>query len=157
MRKIFILFAAVLVFALNSCNKQAFDSIGEGGVPPYEQNQGFLLLRNYSSDDTVWFIPDKEHAANLPADALSEWQKIAIYTIAAHQSFELTYDSDDNYITPLETYGVNDKMVFYVFKKKVWETHPWSELVSGKLWVCKCELSVEDAIKQNRTLTYPMP
>lgn len=156
MKKILTLFAAA-VFALSSCDKEGFDSIGEETIPPYETNKGFMLLRNYSSDDTVWYIPDKEHADNLPIDKLSEWQKISIFNIEAHQSYELTYDSNDNYLTPLETYGVNDKMVFYVFKKQVWEAHSWSELVTGRLWECRCELSVEDAIKQNRTLTYPMP
>lgn len=156
MKKYIVLLAAALL-TLSSCHKGGYDSMGDSEIPPYETNQGFLLLRNYSSDDTVWFIPDKEHADNLPADALSEWQKISVFTIAAHNSYELTYDSNDNYLTPLETYGVDDKMTFYVFKKKVWDAHTWSELVSKQLWESKCSLSVEDAIKQNRTLTYPMP
>ena len=156
MKKILTLFAAA-VLALSSCNKGDFDSIIGDEIPPYETNHGFMLLRNYSSDDTVWYIPDKEHADNLPTDKLTEWQQISIYTVEAHQSYELTYDSNDNYITPLETYGVDDEMTFYIFKKYVWDTHSWSELVAGKLWECKCTLSVEEALAQNRTLTYPMP
>lgn len=155
MKKIFVILAAA-IFTLSSCNKDGYVSIGEGERPPYEDNYGFLLLRNYSSEDTVWFIPDKEHADALPENELSEWQKISIFHIEAHSSMELTYDSSDNYTTPLETYGVEDRMTFYVFKKSVWGSHSWSELVSGQLWTCKYSLSVEEALAQNRTVTYPM-
>ena len=148
---------AALLLCLVACNKGSYDSIGEDCVPPYEQNQGFLLLRNYSSEDTVWYIPDREHSENLPADALSEWQKISVFVVPAQSSVELTYDSNDNYLTPVETYGVEDNMVFYVFKKTVWDSNDWKALVSNKLWSGKCSLSVQQALAQSRTVTYPMP
>ncbi|MGN1226917.1 MAG: hypothetical protein ACI4TL_06755 [Candidatus Cryptobacteroides sp.] len=154
MKKIFVILTTL--FCLVSCMQKGYDSIGEDCVPPYEHNQGFMLLRNYSSDDTVWFIPDKDHAENLPTESLTEWQKISVFTVPAHSSYELYYDSQDNYITPVETYGVEDRMVFYVFKKEIWDSKSWQELVEGQLWSGNCSLSVEEARAQNCTLTYPM-
>lgn len=148
------IFAALSLIALfSACSKSDYDMMET--EPFHEYSTRFLVLRNYSSDDTVWFIPDKDSAASLPSE-LSEWQKIAIYSIPAHGKLDLTFDSTDNYVTPVETYGVNDKIVIYVFKKSVWDSNVWSALVSGKLWSGKCELSVEDARELNGFVTYPM-
>ena len=148
---------AALLLCLVACNKGSYDSIGEDCVPPYEPNQCVQLRRNNSTEQTARYIPDREHSENLPADALSEWQKISVFVVPAHSSVELTYDSNDNYLTPVETYGVEDNMVFYVFKKTVWDSNDWKALVSNKLWSGKCSLSVQQALAQSRTVTYPMP
>ncbi|MBQ0077138.1 MAG: hypothetical protein KBS55_00685 [Bacteroidales bacterium] len=142
--------AAVLAFA--SCSR---DYEGYYDNAYYEKTKNFLTLRNYSSDATVWYIPDVDHADVLPTE-LTEWQKIAIYSVDAHSSGSLTFDSSDNYETPVETYGVDDELVIYVFKKDVWNSHSWSELVAGQMWCGKCTLSVEDALKSNGIVTYPM-
>lgn len=146
-----VLAAALLI---SGCNKY-YDGIEDSENKYVEHNSRFLILRNYSSDDTVWFIPDKDCATTLPA-VLDEWHKISVFEVEAHSSYDLTFDSTDNYVTPVETYGVNDKMVFYVFKKSVWEANDWATLVSGKMWSGKCELSVDDARALNGFVTYPM-
>lgn len=147
-----LLVFALVIVTLGSC--KGYDK-GYYDEKYYETNVNFLTLRNYSSDATVWFVPDVEYAENLPSE-LSEWQRIAIYDVDAHSSGYITFDSNDNYVTPVETYGVGDKMVIYVFKKDVWEKYEWPEIVAGKMWCGKCSLSVEDARELNGIITYPM-
>lgn len=121
----------------------------------YETSKDFMTLRNFSSDTTVWFIPERDNAATLPSE-LSEWQSISVYEIGPHSAMILTFDSNDSYVTPVETYGVEDRMVIYVFKKKVWESNDWSALVSGKMW-CGCvSYSVDEIVALNKIVTYPM-
>lgn len=121
----------------------------------YESSTDFLTLRNYSSDATVWFIPAKENSKVLP-DELSEWQKISIFEVSGKSAVTLSFDSKDNYVTPVETYGIKDTMAIYVFKKDVWNKNEWKELVRGQKWCGKCVLSVEDALKLQKVITYPM-
>ena len=121
----------------------------------YDNTTQFLTLRNYSSEATVWFIPSKENSENLPSE-LSEWQKISIYDVDSRSSMSLDFDSDDNYVTPVETYSPTDRMVIYVFLKSVWDSHTWAELVNGQLWSAKVSYSVEEIVAQNKTVTYPI-
>ena len=121
----------------------------------YETSKDVLTFRNFSNDTTVWFIPDSEHSGNLPEE-LSEWQKISIWELNPHSACTISFDSNDSYETPVETYGVNDRMVIYVFKKSVWESHSWNELVNGRMWSGKVAYSVDDVLKLNRIVTYPM-
>lgn len=123
--------------------------------PYYDTNTYFLTLRNYSSEATVWFIPDAECAGELPQE-LSEWQKISVYEVQPQSAVQLSFDSEDNYVTPVETYGIGDRMTIYVFKKNVWDNTEWSEIVAGSKWCGKCSLSVEDARKLKGIVTYPM-
>ena len=114
----------------------------------------FATLCNYSSEATVWFIPEKKYADNLPEE-LTEWHKISVYEIAPRESLTLTFDSDDDYVTPIETYGTGDSMVFYVFHKSDWDTHSWKELREGRMWTGWCSLSVSQMLEKNSKLTYP--
>lgn len=121
----------------------------------YETNDVVLTARNFSSDATVWFIPDRDHADSLP-DELSEWLKISVYRIDAHSSYSIMFDSNDGYLTPIETYGKDDTLAVYVFKKEIWDSHSWNELASGELWSCKARYSVADALSTGGIITYPM-
>ena len=114
----------------------------------------FATLKNYSSEDTVWYIPDKEHSEELP-QTLSDWQKISVYEIPARSSENLYFDSTDNYTTPLETYGTADAMVFYVFRKSDWDSHSWEELLNGQMWAGRCSLTVTQMLDSDQTVSYP--
>lgn len=148
----YLLLTVLAIAILDSCDRYYN---GYYDDPFYETNTMFLTLRNYSSDATVWFIPDASCSGELPSE-LSEWQTIAIYELEPKSAVQLTFDSGDDYVTPVETYGVNDSMSIYVFKKDVWESHGWPELVSGKMWCGRCSLSVEEARKLHGIVTYPM-
>lgn len=150
-RNLLLIILSAVAFV--SCNKDYSD--GYYDPPYYEAAKSFITLRNFSSDNTVWFIPDKSCNGMLPA-VLTEWQKIAIYEVAAHSSYSMTFDSNDNYVTPIESFGVNDRMTIYVFKKDVWDSHSWSELVNNQLWSSKGEYSAEDFITLNKVVTYPI-
>lgn len=151
----FILVAVAALLLLPGCNKDYMKDYDER--EPFKENKRtFLILRNYSSDDTVWFIPDKAFSVALPAAPLDEWHKISVFEVKAHSSYELTFDSTDNYVTPVETYGPDDRMLFYVFKKDVWDSNEFPDLVSGQMWSGKCSLSVEEARELNGFVTYPM-
>lgn len=152
MRKIIIALSAIAL--LCSCNKDYYDE-GYYDDKYYKSSKEVLILRNFSSDTTVWFVPEKDHATSLPAE-LSEWQKISICEVQPHSSYSLTFDSNDSYVTPVETYGPSDSLQIYVFKKSVWDSHSWEELVSGKMWSGYCSLSVKDAIDLDGIVTYPM-
>lgn len=147
----------IALIALAAALACSCDKYYEGYYDPeyYKSSKEFLTLRNYSSDATVWFIPAKENSETLPEE-LSEWQKISIYEINGQSACTLTFDSDDSYVTPVETYGPDDRMVIYVFKKDVWDKHGWAELVTGKMWSGKTSLSVEEAVKLKKIVTYPM-
>lgn len=121
----------------------------------YETNDVVLTARNFSSDATVWYIPDKTHADPL-SDEMSEWQKISLFEIDTHSSYCIRFDSNDNYVTPIETYGIGDTLTLYIFKKDVWDSHSWQELVNDRLWSCKARYSVADAISAKGIITYPI-
>lgn len=147
----------IAIIALVAALACSCDKYYDGYYDPeyYKTSKEFLTLRNFSNDATVWFIPAKENSEVLP-DELSEWQKISIYEINGQSALTLTFDSDDNYVTPVETYGINDKIVIYVFKKEVWDACSWEDLVKGKKWSGKCTLSVEEALASRQVVTYPM-
>jgi len=142
----------IIAFVAVSCNK-SYD--GYYDKEYYETSTEFLTLRNFSSDSTVWFIPERDCADNLP-ESLSEWQKISIFELAPHSSYVLSFDSNDSYVTPVETYEVNDRIAIYVFKRSVWQSHSWAELVSGKMWSGYCRYSVDEMIELRQIVTYPM-
>ncbi|MBP9986961.1 MAG: hypothetical protein KBT44_03435 [Bacteroidales bacterium] len=148
----YIFLIALAVAGLSSCDRY-YDGYYDDLY--YETNTVFLTLRNYSSEATVWFIPDVKCDGELPSE-LSEWQKIAVYAVEPKSAVQLTFDSSDDYVTPVETYGVNDRMAIYVFKKEVWDSHDWPELVTGKMWCGRCSLSVEEARELHSIVTYPM-
>lgn len=153
MRRFFfnIMVTALVFMVLSSCDRYYdgyYDDIH------HSTSTGFLNLKNYSSEATVWFIPDAETAGNLPSE-LSEWQKIDVYEVAPQSSVCLTFDSEDNYVTPVETYGIGDRMEIYVFKKDVWDNYGWAEIVAGRMWCGRFSLSVEEARELNGTVTYP--
>lgn len=144
-----VLAAAVLAVSCNKYNDGYYDPAY------YKTSREFLTLRNFSSEATVWFIPAKENSVTLPAE-LTEWQKISVYEIDAKSSYTLTFDSDDSYVTPVETYSTTDKMVIYVFPKKVWDAHTWSELVAGQMWTGKGSYTVDEMVALKKIVTYPM-
>lgn len=146
-----IVVLALSLTVLSSCfqyNNGYFD------IPLYEGNTDYLTLKNYSSESTIWLIPDAEHAGQLPSE-LSDWLKTDLYEIEPRMSRQLSFDSTDGYVTPAETYGIGDKMVIYVFKKEIWDNHGWEEIVEGSLWCNKYTLSVDDALNHNKTIIYP--
>ncbi|MBP9987563.1 MAG: hypothetical protein KBT44_06555 [Bacteroidales bacterium] len=147
----------IAIIALIAALACSCDKYYDGYYDPeyYATSKDFLTLRNYSSDVTVWFIPAKENSETLP-DELSEWQKISIYEINGQSARTLTFDSEDNYVTPVETYGIDDEMVIYVFKKEIWDAYEWKDLVKGKKWSGKCSLSVKDALESKSVITYPI-
>lgn len=121
----------------------------------YQSSKEVLTLRNFSSDETVWFVPEQRYAESLPME-LSEWDKISVCQVGPHSSYTLDFDSKDNYVTPIETYGPGDRMSIYVFKKSVWEKYSWQEIVEGRMWCGHCTLSVDEAVKLDGIVTYPM-
>lgn len=153
MKKNILISLSVIVaaFLASSC-----DRYYDGYYDPayYETSNEFITLRNYSSEATVWFIPEKENSEILPSE-LSEWQKISVYEIDAHSAVTLTFDSDDGCVTPVETYAPTDRMVIYVFLKKVWDSHEWAELVSGEMWTGKYSYSVDEMLQLKKIVTYP--
>lgn len=154
MNRIIALIAAGFLFG--ACSS-AFDyDRGNYDDSYYETNSEVLTIRNFSSDATVWFIPDRDHAEVLP-DELSEWQKISVFEVEPHSSYPILFDSNDFYVTPIETYGPEDTLIVYVFKKDVWNGYSWKELVEGRLWSCKAGYSVQDAVSSSGIITYPMP
>jgi len=146
------IFLAFVAMAAVSCDKY-YDGYYDPAY--YETSTNFMTLRNYSSEATVWFIPARENSETLPSE-LSEWQKISIYELGAKSSMTLSFDSDDSYVTPVETYSPTDKMVIYVFPKTVWDSHTWAELVAGKMWTGKCSYSVDEMVALKKIVTYPM-
>lgn len=152
--KRYILALAAALLAATSCDKAY-----EGSYPvsdPVENNVSFMMLRNFSSETTVWFIPDKACATSLPT-VLSEWQLISVWEVKPNSKVSVTFDSNDGYVTPIETYGVDDKMAFYVFKKSVWDSNDWATLVKNKMWCGCCFLSASEVLEMNRMVTYPIP
>ena len=147
-----IMLAALTVTGISSCDRY-YDGYYDDRY--YETNTQFLTLRNYSSEATVWFIPEAACNGELPAE-ISEWQAISVYTVPPQSAVQLSFDSEDNYVTPVETYGVDDRMTIYVFKEYVWNNCGWDDIVSGSMWCGKCSLSVADARKLNGIVTYPM-
>lgn len=154
MKKNILIFVSVIAaaFLASSCDRY-YDKYYDPSY--YETSNDFMTLRNYSSEATVWFIPAKENSGTLPSE-LSEWQKISIYEIDAHSAMTLKFDSLDSYVTPVETYAPTDRMVIYVFPKKVWDSHTWAELVSGEMWTGKGSYSVDEMVQLNKIVTYPM-
>lgn len=150
--KLLVIMAAALL-SLGSCSP-AYDE-GYYDEEYYKTNDVALTARNFSSDATVWFIPDKEHADSLPS-VLSEWQKISVFHIDAHSSYTIMFDSNDDYLTPIDTYGKEDTLAVYVFKQDIWDSCSWNELVSGEMWSCKAKYSVADALATKGIITYPM-
>ena len=146
-----MILAAAALAALCSCNKY-YDGYFDGY---YETTGDFLILKNYSDEPTVWLIPEKSCAEVLPEE-LSEWQRTSLYEVAARSSETLSFDSDDHYTTPPETYAMDDNMVIYVFKKSVWDSNTWKEIVRGKMWAQKYSLSVSDALSLDRAVSYPV-
>ena len=146
--------ACLLVAALSACSADKYTE-GYYDSKYYESSTSYLTLRNFSSDTTFWFIPEKEYALSLPEE-LSEWQKISIYEVAPHSSYILTFDSSDSYVTPEETYGPEDSMAIYVFSADAWKHNSWQELVRGSLWTCSGLYSVEDILSLDGIVTYPM-
>lgn len=151
MKRIFAVLTALVLIC--SCSAD-YDS-GYYDDNYYETNDVVLTARNFSSDATVWYIPDKPHADPL-SDEMSEWQKISLFEIDAHSSYSIRFDSKDNYVTPIETYGMGDTLTLYIFKKDVWDSHSWQELVHDGLWSCKARYSVADAISAKGIITYPI-
>ena len=149
MKKIIITLMAAM--SLLSCAKY-YDT---SWVSYWDSADFFVTLKNYSSDDLIFFIPEKQYAENLPLQ-LSDWQKISVYEVKANSSISIEFDSDDNYETPIETYGVDDKMFFYIFKQSVWDSNSWEDLVNGKKWVACNSYSVEKIIALKRTISYPI-
>ena len=147
-----LLLLPVLLLA-TGCDKY---NVGNTSYDYIQTSSSFATLNNYSSRATVWYIPEKQYADSFP-ETLSEWQKIDVYEIEARSSHTLTFDSDDNYVTPIETYGASDSMVFYVFFKSDWDSFSWKELCEGKMWAGKCTLTAEQLVKASRTVTYPFP
>ena len=145
-------FAALLLLVLSAgCSKYYVGYYEETEVP----TEGtFATLRNHSSEDTVWYIPDKDHAGSFP-EALSDWQKIALYEIPARSSCSLCFDSEDDYITPVETYGISDAMVFYVFRKSDWDSHSWKELYEGRMWAGIRTLTVSQMLDAGKVVNFP--
>ena len=153
MKRIYsIILAVAALLVLSACDRY-YDGYYDDEY--YESSTNFLTLRNFSSDTTVWFIPEKAYAESLPAE-LSEWQRISIFELWPHSSEILSFDSGDNYETPLETYGVADRFTIYIFKKSVWESYTWQDIVNGKMWCGKCSLTVDDAVAQKRVVSYPI-
>lgn len=148
----FILLISAAITVLGSCDRY-LDGYYDDRY--YETNTDFLTLRNYSSDSTVWFIPEAGCKGDLPSE-LSEWQLISVYRVPPKSAVQLSFDSNDNYETPVETYGINDMMTIYVFKEKVWDKYGWGDIVAGQMWCGKCRLSVEEAVALHGIVTYPM-
>ena len=149
-----IISSIVLGALLPGCDPYGYDSYTD--PYSYDTSSDVLSLRNFSSDTTVWYIPDRESAlGTLPAE-LSEWQKIAIFEILPHSTYYLSFDSGDNYVTPLETYQTTDALSIYVFKKADWRTHTWEELIQNELWCYFGTYTVEQAVAANCTITYPI-
>lgn len=149
----YFILTAFMLAAVAACDRY---SDGYGYDPSYYRTSSeYMTLRNFSSDTTVWFVPEKQYADALP-DSLTEWQRISVYRIAPHSSFILTYDSSDSYVTPEETYGPEDSFTIYVFKSRDWNMYPWKTLVSGQKWVGKVSMTVEEAAGLNNIVTYPM-
>lgn len=154
-KTIYLIMAAAVALMAAACSKDYSYDSGYYDDRYYETSKEVLTLRNFSSDTTVWFIPELECAENLPSE-LSEWQKIAVTQLLPHSSGTLTFDSNDSYVTPIETYGPDDNLSIYVFKKNVWDNYLWSDIVKDRMWCGHCTLSVEEAIALRGIVTYPM-
>lgn len=147
-----IILVAVVLSALCACDRYYDGYYDDICVPAPD---AFLTFRNLSSDSTVWFVPEKACAEALPEE-LSEWQKISIFELEPHSEQVLFLDSNDDYETPVETYGMDDRFTIYIFKKSVWNSYSWQDLVSGKMWSGKCSLTVDEALAMKATVTYPL-
>ena len=142
----------VIASALVSCSKYVDGYIDYNYGSSTEGS--FVTLNNYSSDATVWYIPDLEHASALP-ETLTEWQKTSVYEVDAHSSFTVWFDSTDGYVTPEETYGVSDTMPFYVFKKSDWDAFTWQELVQDQMWAGVRNFTVQQMIDADSNVIFP--
>ena len=155
MKRIAYLFAAaVMVLSAASCLKD-YGSVDS--MPGCSSEQYLMTIVNDSNVKTVWYIAEKgKDDANpgaLPSEKPGpEESSMICFVLESKSSKDIWVNT--NITHPTQSYGPEEKAVFYVFEAEVFEGTAWADIISDPSKYEKFSLSVQELVDAGYKLVF---
>ena len=116
-----------------------------------------MTIVNDSNVKTVWYIAEKgKDAANpgaLPSEKpVPEESSMICFVVESKSSKDIWVNT--NITHPTQSYGPEEKAVFYVFEANVFEGTAWADILSDPSKYKKFSLSVQELVDAGYKLVF---